>query len=207
MNIRKVLPYLVLSATPLFIAYRETVKPIAKEKYVVDKKESVVTWKGSMQFIANAENIGYVSISKGELLIEKDQLVGGIFEIDMKTITHKEHGSENGLINHLKSPDFFDIEKFPFSIFEITDVASGSSGGAKITGKLTIKGVTHAITFPAKIESQDQILNANGKVTIDRTQWGIRYRSGKFFDNLADETISDSIEFDIKIVASRAGIR
>jgi polyisoprenoid-binding protein YceI len=207
MNIKNVFAYLILCVTPLFFAYRVTVKTAAKERFIVDKKESVVTWKGSMQFISNAENIGFVSISKGELLIEKHNLVGGMFEIDMKTITHKEHGSENGLINHLKSPDFFDTEKYPISTFEITQVVSISGENSKITGNLTIKGVTHSITFPARIESQNEILNASGKVTLDRTQWGIRYRSGKFFDNLADETISDSIEVDIKIVANRTVTR
>jgi hypothetical protein len=46
-------------------------------------------------------------------------------------------------------------------------------------------------------------VNANGKVTIDRTKWDIRYRSGKFFANLADEAISDDIEFEMKIVAKK----
>jgi len=47
------------------------------------------------------------------------------------------------------------------------------------------------------------MVNANGKVIIDRTKWGVRYKSGKFFNNLADKTISDSIEFNIKIVANK----
>jgi polyisoprenoid-binding protein YceI len=175
----------------------------AIEKYIVNNKHSVVTWKGSMQFASNAEHVGYVKIAKGELMMQKDRLVGGSVDVDMKSITHKDHGSENGLINHLKSPDFFDIENFPIAAFEITHVASDSGENSSIKGNLTIKGVTHAVTFPAKIESKNEILNASGKLTIDRTQWGIRYRSGKFFDNLADETISDSIEFDMKIVANR----
>ena len=48
MNITNAFPYLILFVTPLFFAYCGTVKAIAKEKYVVDKKESVVTWKGSL---------------------------------------------------------------------------------------------------------------------------------------------------------------
>jgi hypothetical protein len=50
---------------------------------------------------------------------------------------------------------------------------------------------------------KDGIVNANGSVIIDRTKWDVRYRSGTFFDNLADEAISDDIELDMKIVAKK----
>lgn len=56
-------------------------------------------------------------------------------------------------------------------------------------------------SLPTKIEVKDGIIKANGKLVIDRTQWGIRYRSGKFYDNLADQAVSDDIEILIKIVA------
>jgi hypothetical protein len=53
------------------------------------------------------------------------------------------------------------------------------------------------------MEVKDGIVKANGKLAIDRTKWDVRYRSGKFYDNLADQTMSDSIEFQIKIVARK----
>lgn len=171
------------------------------ETFSVNKKESSITWKGAMQFIPKSDHIGYVDISKGRLMIEKGNIVGGSFEIDMKTITLDDHDSENDLIKHLKSSDFFDVDKFPTSSFEIKNVETRAEA-SKISGDLTIKGITHSVTFPAKVERRDQVLQASGKLTIDRTQWGVRYRSGKFFDNLADEAIADSIEFDIKIVAN-----
>jgi polyisoprenoid-binding protein YceI len=210
-------PYLILILAPLFCAFRGSAvenhnnpstsfvssEHVAEEKYVVDKKESVVTWKGSRLFSSEKGHIGYVYVSKGELMIEKGQLVGGTVVLDMNTITDPIHGSDNNLINHLKDSDFFDVKKFPVSTFAITKVASADEGNIKITGNLTIKDITHAVTFPAKIEVNGGVVNANGEVTIDRTQWDVRYRSGKFYDNLADKTISDSIEFDIKILANR----
>ena len=79
--------------------------------YVIDKKESVVTWKCSMVFADKGGHTGYVSISKGELMIEKGQLVGGAVEVDMNTVADEHHGSDNDLVEHLKSPDFFDVKK------------------------------------------------------------------------------------------------
>src|SRR5258706_3760045 len=178
-------------------------RPIESEKYVVDKKESVVTWKCSMVLASIGQHTGYVYISKGELMIEKGKLVGGKVEVDMSTIADESHGYENNLVEHLKSPDFFDVKKFPIATFEITKVASGDGENIKVTGDLTIKGITHEVTFPAGIEVKGGVVSANGKVTIDLSQWDVRYGSGKFFVNLADEAISDSIEFDMKIVAKK----
>lgn len=176
---------------------------VANEKYGIDKRGSVVTWRGSKVFAPEQAHSGYVYISKGELMIEKGQLVGGAVEIDMNTITDPVHGSDNNLINHLKDPDFFDVKKFPIATFVITRVASVNAENLNVTGNLTIKDITHAVTFPAKIEVKGEIVNATGKVTIDRTKWDVRYNSGKFYDDLADEAISDDIEFDMKIVATR----
>ena len=173
------------------------------EKYVViNTKESVVTWKGSM-LMGSDSHTGYVYISKGELMIENGQLVGGTVEVDMNTIEDETHGSDNGLVKHLKDPDFFDVKKFPISTIVITRVASINAEDKEITGNLTIKGITHPVTFPAKMEVKDGIVKANGKLVIDRTKWDVRYQSGKFYDNLADKTISDAIEFNIKIVAKK----
>jgi polyisoprenoid-binding protein YceI len=172
---------------------------VGNEKYVpVDKKETVVAWRGSS---VEGAHTGYVYISKGELVIENGQLMGGTVEVDMSTIEGDDHRSDNNLIKHLKDPDFFDVKKFPFSTIAITRVESTTDENKKVTGNLTIKGITHPVTFPASMEVRDGIMKANGKLVIDRTKWEVRYNSGKFYDNLADKTISDSIEFHIRIVA------
>lgn len=212
------LPYLILIIAPLLSACRGPVvkenensasagfvssRNIRTEKYVIDKYESIVTWKCSMVLADKGGHDGYVSLSKGELMIEKGQLVGGVVEVDMNTIADEFHRSNNNLINHLKGSDFFDVQKFPLSTFVLTKVEQGDGSTINVTGNLTIKGITHEVTFPAKIDVKGQTVTANGKVTIDRTQWDVRYRSGKFFDNLADKAISDNIEFDLKIVARK----
>jgi polyisoprenoid-binding protein YceI len=210
--------YSILIIAPLFSGCRGRVKEenkinasassaplsrVTSEKYSIDKKVSVVTWKGSKVFAPEQAHTGYVYISKGELMLSKGQLAGGAVEVDMNTITDPVHGSDNNLINHLKDPDFFDVKKFPIAAFVITGVASVNAENTNVTGNLTIKGITHAVTFPVKIEVKGEIVNAIGNVTIDRTKWDVRYNSGKFYDNLADKAISDDIEFDMKIVAAK----
>ncbi len=207
------LMYLIFILIPLLFGCRGSVKKENKnnasassvslhtgnEKYVViDTKESVVTWKGVNSF---GSHTGYIYIAKGELMIENGELMGGTVEVNMNTIEDEKHGSNSGLIKHLKDPDFFDVKKFPFSAIAITRVASITVEDKEITGYLTIKGITNPVRFPAKVEVKDEVVKANGKLVIDRTRWDVRYNSGKFYANLADKAISDSIEFQIKIVA------
>jgi polyisoprenoid-binding protein YceI len=214
MNNKLSITYFILFVAPLFFGCGGSVKEENKnnasassvsrgQKYSIDTKESVLTWEGSMVFGFDDEHLGYVYISKGELMIEKDSLVGGTVEIDMNTIEFGDKESKNTPVKHLKSPDYFDVEKFPISTISITKVVYSVRGNIKITGNLTLKGVTNPVTFPAKIEVIDEIVKANGKIVIDRTQWGIRYRSGKFYDNLADQAVSDDIEIRMQIVARK----
>lgn len=210
------IPYLILIITPFFFGCRGPVKEenknnapasslslvVGNEKYIIIEKESTVTWKGS-NLIGSNTHTGYVYFSKGELIIENGQLMGGTAEVDMNTIEDEKHGRNNGLVNHLKDPDFFDVKKFPFSTIVLTKAASINGETKKVAGNLTIKGITHPVTFPAKMEFKDGIVKMNGKLVIDRTKWNVRYKSGKFYALLADQTISDSIEFDIKIVAKK----
>ena len=161
--------YLILIIAPFFFGCRGPVKEenknsatasslslhVGDEKYVViDTKESVVTWKGSNSFGPHG---GDVYISKGELMIENGQLMGGAVEVEMSTIEDESHRSDNNLINHLKDPDFFDVKKFPFSAIAITRVAEINVEDKEITGNLTIKGITHSVTFPVKMVMKDGI--------------------------------------------------
>lgn len=174
----------------------------AGEKFSIDKKQSVVSWKGSMSVAGKGAHAGYVYVSTGYLTMDKDQLVGGTVEIDMNTIADKDHGSDNNLVRHLKDPDFFDVDKFPRAAFSIAKVTSGSAGNVSIDGLLMIKGITNPVKFPARVEVKSGVVTATGKLTIDRTKWGVQYKSG-LFGTLADEAIADNIEFEMKIVAKK----
>ena len=215
MNNKLSIAYSILIIAPLFFSCGGPVKEgnknnalagsislhVGDEKnFIIDTKESVIAWTGSS---VHGKQQGYANISKGELMIENGQLMGGAVEIEMNKIEGPGHSKDNNLINHLKDPDFFDVKKFPFSTITITRVASINAEEKEITGNLTIKGITHPVTFPVKMEVKDGIVKASGKLVIDRTEWGVRYKSGKFFDNLKDQAISDSIEFLITIVAKK----
>lgn len=168
----------------------------------VDTKASVISWKGSSMNGLNTQT-GYVYLSKGELLLEAGRLTGGTMEVNMNSIEDKYHGQDNKLVNHLKDPDFFEVEKFPFATIVITRAAPIDDEHIKVTGDLTIKGITHPVTFPAHLEIKDGVVKATGRLVMDRTLWNVRYKSAKFYAGLANQTMSDSIEFHIQVLAKK----
>lgn len=217
MNRKRSINCLILIIAVLAFSCRGTVKQennneesasplslhVGNEKYLrIDTKQSVATWKGASLNGLNTQT-GYIYMSKGELMMENRQLVGGTVEVDMNTIEDKNHNSDNKLVDHLKDPDFFHVKKFPFSTISITKVASIDDEHKKVTANLTIKGITHPVTFPIQMQVMDGIIKVNAKLVIDRTKWDVRYKSAKFYPNLADQTMSDSIEFHIEMIAKK----
>src|SRR5947207_227405 len=88
------------------------------------------------------------------------------------------------LTTHLKSPDFFEVRRFPAAKFESTKIASGPTG-SQITGMLTLHGVTKEVSFPAKVEVTDAGVKLVSEFTINRLEFGINYDPKKVEDKVA----------------------
>jgi len=151
---------------------------------------------------------GYLSLNSGVFTIENDNITSCNFEFDLISMvcTDIEDPELNKkLIGHLQSADFFDTEQYPTAKFELT--SSEKTGEThKISGNLTIKGITKNISFEATVQNSGDVVTVKSeKFAIDRTEWDIKYNSGKFFDNLKDNVILDEIEisFDIYAVNSK----
>ena len=105
-------------------------------------------------------------------------------------------GYNQKFIGHITSGDFFEIEKFPTASFVITKVA-----GNQVTGNLTVKGITKSITFPAEIAVKGGKVTAKANITIDRTDFNIKYGSKKFFDSIGDKAIYDDFALTVSLVS------
>ena len=116
--------------------------------------------------------------------------------------------SHNGTISlgtvEGKEGDFFNVTAYPFSTFQITEVAT-VEGKTMVSGNLTIKDKTHNISFPATISMEGNVLKLTSETfTIDRTQWGVNFGSKTVFDNLGEKFISDDIELTVNLVANKS---
>ena len=167
---------------------------------LVDAQHSKVIWRG---FKPGGEHFGLISISEGTINVKEGNLIGGSFKFDMNSITDLDMPADDEynakLVTHLKSPDFFDVEKFPTALFEITEVKE-IGGELSVSGNLTIKEITKNITIPAAMVTNDGSVILKSEVfTIDRTDFDIRYKSKTFFDNLKDKFINDEFELSFEL--------
>jgi polyisoprenoid-binding protein YceI len=190
-----------LLATVAIAAFAFTPPKVKSKNYSVDTKTSTATWLAKK---VTGQHTGTINVSKGELIADRNTIAGGTLEFDMNSITctdltNKEYNDK--LINHLKSDDFFSAEKNPSAKFEVTKVTQKSGNDYQVTGKLTIKGITNEITFPALIKMDQKVIVTIAKITVDRTKFDIKYKSASFVEGLGDKAINDEFELNVNIVA------
>lgn len=175
---------------------------IAAEKFTVDPAASSLVWTGKK---VTGEHTGTIKISSGEIVLEDKVISSGNFDIDLSSITVtdvQDKESNQKLVNHLKGDDFFSVAKYPKSTFTILSVSkSNNSKDYTVKGKLTIKGITNEIEFPATISREGKKVVAAAKIIVDRTKYGIKFRSTNFFENLGDKAIYNDFELSLKLVA------
>ncbi len=173
------------------------------DTYKVDTAASNIAWTG---YKVTGKHTGYVKVQSGSLTWEGGKLTGGSFDIDMNSITDTDLEGEYAgkLVGHLKSEDFFGVAKYPTSKFVITRVIpQDSKGNYKIIGNLTIKSTTKEIKFLANATESNGTITATGKITVDRSEFDVRYGSGSFFDGLGDKTIYDEFDLQVSLVAKK----
>ena len=175
----------------------------AVDSFPVNIAKSNIVWKG---YKVTGSHTGNIELKSGKLDFDGDKLAGGSFEIDMTTITCTDLEGEYNqkLVGHLKSEDFFGVEKNPTAKFVITQVVSrGTPGDYKIVGDLTIKNITKEIKFFTKVTEENGQKVANAEIKVDRSEYNVRYGSGSFFDNLGDKTIYDEFDLQVKLVSAK----
>ncbi|HNJ66879.1 MAG TPA: YceI family protein, partial [Turneriella sp.] len=174
------------------------VLPVAKgegKEYQIDTAASKITWIGTK---VTGKHNGTINLKSGSVFVKEGNVVAGKFVADMASIDDKDLSGEYQakLNKHLKSEDFFDVVKFPEGIFEISSVEKAANG-VTIKGNLTLKGVTHGVTFDADIQSEKGVpKTAKANFNIDRKKWGIVY-PGKP-DDLISDTVNLTLDLKIK---------
>ena len=184
------------------------------EVYAVNLQNSNVDWKAYHKG-GFAPRWGTLNISSGEVSVEGDNITAGDFVIDMQSLkvdpasVTESDKKFMDLQNHLKSGDFFDVEKNPTADFKITGVSDlgtapeGAIVGANktVSGNLTLQGQTLNVSFPAKVSVANGTAAIEGNFTVDRTAWGIKF--GADGSDPAEWMISRDIEIGVNVEAAR----
>ncbi len=179
--------------------------------YGIDPEKSVVEWSGRN---INNRHHGRIAVSEGGVTIQNGVPVAGSCLLDMASIINldlQDEGWRTMLIRHLKSDDFFDVERYPTARIELKGGAAiaGATPGTpnvELAAQLTIKDVTRPICFPAIIAAQeDGTLKAQAMLDLDRTLWNVCYGSGKLYERLGMHLVNDLISIELFIVTKAIG--
>lgn len=175
-----------------FLVAFTTMTATAQDKKISTSK-SQISWVGKK---VTGQHSGRISFQDGVLNMKKGELTGGSFTVDMNSIAVTDLKAGEGkekLEGHLKADDFFGTDKFKTSKLVFKSVKEKAAGLYTVTADLTIKNITKPVTFDLKVGKD----NATTTFKVDRTKYGIEYKSGSIFDGLGDNAIYD--EFDLTI--------
>jgi rhodanese-related sulfurtransferase len=173
----------------------------------IDSARSSIVWIG--RSLASTHH-GTIRIADGEVAIRAGVLASGRVILDMTSITDVDIPDpqlQRMLEAHLKSDDFFDVERFPTAelLLKGAGAIAGATPGAPnftLRAALTVKDVTREIEFPAIIaEDPAGTLTGVAQVEIDRVEWNVCYGSGRLFRMLGKHLVNDTITLLVKIVA------
>ncbi len=173
-----------------------------KATYDVDVTNSVMLWKGEK--ITGSAHSGTIKIKEGSFTVREEgdtPDVAGKMVIDMTSLVSDEKLPQ--LETHLKADDFFGVKTHPTAQFDTSFFAVTGDSAGTLSGTLTLKGTGKSITFPITWERvAENRVKVRGTTMIDRTEWGVKYGSGKFFSNLGDNLIKDtiSLSFDVELI-------
>ena len=159
----------------------------AAAKTFIIQPDSKIDFVGSK--VTGKHDGGFTNIT-GTIQVADGKITGSPeIKIDLNSIW-----SDNGrLTRHLKSADFFDVEKFPQSTFTATSIGTSNSQEL-VTGNLDLHGVTKSISFPADIDVGDDSVTVKAEFAINRRDFNINY-PGQPNDLIRDNVV---LKLDIK---------
>ncbi|MFT5969879.1 MAG: polyisoprenoid-binding protein YceI [Flavobacteriales bacterium] len=159
---------------------------------------STIVWVGEK---IGGQHTGNIQLKEGNFEWKDGNIVSGEVVVDMTTITNTDltDATYNAkLVGHLKSDDFFSIEKHPTATFKVTKPAKIKNGKGTLTGVITIKGKSETISFDVNKTDNSYAI----RLEIDRSKFDVRYGSDSFFDNLGDKVIDDIFTLEVTLITT-----
>ncbi len=185
------------STLPVLSAQTAGATSIAADEYGVDAVHSSVVFKikhGGVSYF-----YGSFAGMDGKFRIDSENPSNTMVDVSVETASVNSNNSRRD--NHLKSPDFFNAEQFPKLSFKSTGAEAGADGAVNVTGELTYRGQTKAITVPVTVTGEAQSSRGarqgfHAEFTIKRSDFGDTY--GVENGSLGDE---------VTLIVSLQGIR
>ncbi|MGC9451607.1 MAG: YceI family protein [Oceanipulchritudo sp.] len=159
-----------------------------------------IEWSGSMPAKTHT---GLLTPQSFKVSITDEGMVESLdIDLDMTSIdvTDLEGKNRDKLIKHLSSEDFFFVEKYPVSSFQLEQYADGL-----LHGTITIRGVAKHMAIPVKVKGNSAdgwVLS--GRFTFNRQDFNVNYQNGGLFGVAKDKIIRDEVELNIELKVKKA---
>lgn len=167
----------------------------------VATKTSKLVWHGKK--VVGGSHEGTLNIKHGSISFDKQMPTAAKVVVDMTSLVNTDLTDpqwNKKLVDHLKSDDFFSIDKFPEATIELSSFDRQKNGTYSLKGDLTIKGIKKPISLTATtVQKAGSVSAIKATLVFDRTVYDVRYGSGKFFQNLGDKMISDEVKVDVTL--------
>ncbi len=160
----------------------------AADSYKIDPMHTNVLFV--VDHLGFSNMIGQFQDFEGSFTFDGKSVEGAAVKIVIKTASvDTDHEARD---KHLKSPDFFNAQEFPKMTFVSTGFESTGEKTAKMTGDLTLLGVTKPVTLDVTFNKADKfpmdpnvfIAGFSAKGTINRIDYGMKYAAGAIGDNV-----------------------
>jgi polyisoprenoid-binding protein YceI len=168
--------------------------------FQIQNSSSTVNWTGKKVL---GLHTGSLAIAGGFVEITDTRITGGEIRMDMTSITITDIADKkthDDFLSHLRNDDFFAVDRFTTATLVVSGSEKAEGNKLKVNGMLTIKDISHPVSFLATVEVFAGFLHAMGEMVIDRTLYNIRYGSGKFIANLGDRLIYDDFVLQFKLI-------
>lgn len=169
--------------------------PAGAEKLAISPENSKVEFVAAK--VTRSHNGSFKQFT-GSIDLVPNKLEDSRVAIDI--VTDSVETDDEGLTKHLKTPDFFDVAKYPKATFTSTRIEPANAGGAthNITGNFELHGVKKSVSFPATIQVAPDSVTVNAEFSINRKDFGIVY-AGK-----ADDLIRDGVVIKLTLKVPRS---
>jgi len=166
------------------------------QSLTANKTQSLIRWYG--EELTGKTHFGNLSFKEGQIELQDGLIIGGNFVVNMISLSVEDlsGGAKARLEGHLRSDDFFSVDKYPDATLKISQKAKVEGDVQKLYGELTIKGIKHAVDFSIILVDKK---TATANLTFDRSKYNVRFRSGSFFENLGDKLILDDIRMEVSL--------
>lgn len=140
-------------------------------RYVLDPAQtSVAISQKGMWGLITVKGAFTAVTGDGEVL--PDGTATGVIRVDASSIDTKQAKRDK----HLRSADFFDVEKFPLIQFDVASTSREASGNASLEGRLTIRGVTEPQTLAATVTAvEPDAVTLTTSFAVERTAFGLNW--------------------------------